>query len=44
MKLFAGLIILLYLLGIIFVLGIIIYLIVRRIEERDRETFEKRDN
>ncbi|MEZ4999412.1 MAG: hypothetical protein R2727_01590 [Bacteroidales bacterium] len=45
MKLFAGLIILLYLLGIIFVLGIIIYLIVAQEDRgRDRETFEKRDN
>lgn len=44
MKLLAGLIILLYLLGIVLVIGVIIYLIVRRVEERDRETFEKRDN
>ena len=44
MRLLAGVMILLYLLGIVIVLGIIVYLIVKRIDERDKETFEKRDN
>lgn len=32
--------------GVIFlaILGILLYLVVRRIEERGEETFEKRDN
>ena len=39
-----ALIFLLYLLAGLFVLAAIIYLIIKRVEERDRETFEKRDN
>lgn len=44
MKIVAGLIILFYILVIISVVGILIYLIIKRINERDNETFEKRDN
>lgn len=44
MKIVGGLIILFYILVIISVAGILIYLIINRINERDNETFEKRDN
>lgn len=44
MKIVGGLIILFYILVIISVVGILIYLIIKRINERDNETFEKRDN
>ncbi|MDX2415552.1 MAG: hypothetical protein QNK33_10210 [Bacteroidales bacterium] len=43
-KLFGGFIILLYILGFIAVIIILIYLLVRRVEEKDNETFEKRKN
>jgi hypothetical protein len=44
MELIGALFILLYVFAAIFIFIAIIYLIVRRINERDRETFEKRDN
>lgn len=44
MGLIGTLFILLYVFAAIFVFIAIIYLIVKRINERDRETFEKRDN
>lgn len=39
-----GFIIFLYAMGFIAVLIILIYLIVKRVEEKDKETFEKRKN
>lgn len=44
MKIIGGLIILLYVLGIIAAILIILYLIVKRVDEKDKETFEKRKN
>jgi hypothetical protein len=44
MKVLGGFIILLYIAGIIAVILILLYLLVKRIEEKDKETFEKRDN
>ncbi len=44
MKAFGGIIILLYILGVAAVILILLYLIVKRVEEKDRETFEKRKN
>ncbi len=43
-EMFGGYIILLYILGFIAVIIILIYLLVRRVEEKDNETFEKRKN
>lgn len=44
MDLIGGFIIFLYLMGFIAVVIILIYLLVRRVEEKDKETFEKRKN
>ena len=44
MKVVGGLIILLYILGLLAVFFILLYLIVKRIEEKDKESFEKRKN
>lgn len=44
MKVVGGLIIVLYAIGIIAAILIILYLIVKRVEEKDNETFEKRKN
>jgi len=44
MKIMGAFIILFYIMAITAVLGVLIYLIIRRVNERDNETFEKRDN
>jgi len=44
MKILGGFIIFLYLLGVVAVILILLYLLVKRIEEKDNETFEKRKN
>ena len=44
MGLIGGFIVFLYIMGFAAVVIILIYLIVRRVEEKDKETFEKRKN
>ena len=39
-----GFIILLYVLGIVFLAGALIYFIIKRVEDKPKEDFEKRDN
>ncbi|MEE4117028.1 MAG: hypothetical protein V2I37_12710 [Marinilabiliaceae bacterium] len=44
MSLIGGFVAFLYIMGFAAVVIILIYLIVRRVEEKDKETFEKRKN
>lgn len=44
MKGLAALILFLYAVGILIVLFLLIYLIIKRVEEKDNENFEKRKN
>ena len=44
MDFIGGLIVFFYVLFVIFVIIALIYFIVKRVEERDKETFEKRKN